>query len=569
MENDRLEFLLQRYFDQLLLPGEQAELSRMLLESSQARESFWSMARWNALIRQWGEAEWGRLDAEAPALRVLPAPRKVGRIKKDGQRMARPSFGRKARYWLAPFAVAAAAVVLFCFFQNNGSSARREEAPANGVAILTCTSGAVWADTMRSAGDVLKPGWIRLKSGAVKLEFSRGARVILEGPAEIELVSDNEARLRTGKLRAYVPEPAHGFLVRAADFTVTDLGTEFGCTVPEKGEPEVHVFAGLVALELANQPEAGRQIPEEQALQINHGQVREISPRPDLFLNEQELARRELEYAATRMANWRKTSQVLSRHPATLVHLDFERASNWERTVVNRGRRGLVDSDATIIGCDRVSGRWPDKGGIEFKRSDDRLRLTVPGLYESLTLMTWVRVEQLPSNKQSLLMTESFQPGEVNWYLDSDGALGFGVRVNSGESSGWSGSHSQSVIGRDALDSWVLLATVFDGQTGKVTHYFNGQAAGSGPIQSDAPLRLDTFEIGNWAVRADDPKWAMAGATEPRDSVRNFQGRMDEFILLSIPLEADDIRQIYQNGRPSESGSLSTVSASPKRGPLR
>ncbi|MES2569246.1 MAG: LamG domain-containing protein, partial [Verrucomicrobiota bacterium] len=489
-------------------------------------------------------------------LRVLPPPP----ASRPGTGGKRPSLRplRKMRRWTIP--LAAAVVLGFYFFQNAPAPQGNPETPSNGIALLASTSDAVWADRMRSPGEVLTPGWMRLKSGAVKLEFSRGARVILEGPAELQLVSDNEARIRTGKLRAYVPEPAHGFLVRGPEFAITDLGTEFGCTVPEKGEAEVHVFTGLIALELANLPEAGRQIPENQAMQIHRGQVREIPARPELFLNEEELARRELAYANGRMALWRKASQALSRHPSTLVHLDFERGSDWERSLANRARRGLVDSNATIVGCDWVDGRWPGKGSLEFKRADDRLRLTVPGLYESLTLLAWVRVERLPHSRQSLLMTESFQPGEVHWYLDSDGALGFGVRVNSGESTGWTGAHSHPLIGPGTLETWVLLATVFDGQSGNVTHYFNGQPAGTAPIQNDAPLRLDTFEVGNWAVRADDPKWAMAGVSEPRENVRNFHGRMDEFALLSVPLEAGEIAQIYRDGRPGETGNQSAVS---------
>src|SRR4051812_48018116 len=74
MDFERLQFLLQRYFDQMLTVEERAELSTMLLASSRARGEFWESARWHALIRQWGEAEWGRRDAEGLALRPLPAP---------------------------------------------------------------------------------------------------------------------------------------------------------------------------------------------------------------------------------------------------------------------------------------------------------------------------------------------------------------------------------------------------------------------------------------------------------------------------------------------------------------
>src|SRR5258708_20556353 len=84
MSDERTQLLLQRYFDQMLSVEERHELSTMLLASPRAREDFWELARWNALIRQWGEAEWGRRDAEGLAFRPLravaapkAAPRKV------------------------------------------------------------------------------------------------------------------------------------------------------------------------------------------------------------------------------------------------------------------------------------------------------------------------------------------------------------------------------------------------------------------------------------------------------------------------------------------------------------
>ena len=73
MSDERTQLLLQRYFDQVLTGEERSELSTMLLASPRARDEFWELARWNALIRQWGEAEWGRRDAEEITLRPLPA----------------------------------------------------------------------------------------------------------------------------------------------------------------------------------------------------------------------------------------------------------------------------------------------------------------------------------------------------------------------------------------------------------------------------------------------------------------------------------------------------------------
>ena len=57
MDEERLELLLHRYFDQVLTIEEREELEVMLLGYARARETYWEAARWNALVRQWGEAE--------------------------------------------------------------------------------------------------------------------------------------------------------------------------------------------------------------------------------------------------------------------------------------------------------------------------------------------------------------------------------------------------------------------------------------------------------------------------------------------------------------------------------
>jgi DNA-directed RNA polymerase specialized sigma24 family protein len=53
------------------------------------------------------------------------------------------------------------------------------------------------------------------------------------------------------------------------------------------------------------------------------------------------------------------------------------------------------------------------------------------------------------------------------------------------------------------------------------------------------PLRIEAAEIGNWVVPRE------TGA-EP---IRNFNGRIDEFLLFRAALEPHEIRQMYEAGR--------------------
>jgi hypothetical protein len=546
MDFERLQFLLQRYFDQMLTVEERAELSTMLLASSRARDEFWEGARWHALIRQWGEAEWGRRDAEIIAVRPIPAPVP-----------ARPASSTKIipfprrRFHIPKVAWAAAAAVALLagslFYVPWKKAPTVDGTVSSSLAVLTHSADPVWAEGSgdHQSGEGLSAGWLKLKSGAVQLEFSRGARVVLEGPAELELLNDNEAFLSSGKLRAHVPDPAHGFTVRSKGFSVVDHGTEFGVDLPVTGDPQVHVFKGLVALQRGKA--AQQELHKDQAVQIEGERVKEIPARLDQFLSDEELARRERASVRGRLLAWKAASHVLSEHPAALVHLDFEGDRGWARNIPNRAWQAIPEAPATMVGCDFADGRWPGKGAVEFNRPDDRLRLNVSGGYQSMTLVAWVRVDSLPDRPQSLVMADGMGTGDVQWYLSRWGELGFGVHIGKKDDpTGWRYHHTQPVITSDNLGAWVCLASSYDGTTDTVTHYFNGQPVGADRLGVRTLLQLETFEIGNWALRPGDQRLAGVVPRSNGDSARNLHGRMDELAIFSAPLSADEIRQIYE-----------------------
>ena len=98
----------------------------------------------------------------------------------------------------------------------------------------------------------------------------------------------------------------------------------------------------------------------------------------------------------------------------------------------------------------------------------------------------------------------------------------------------------------------------FDGATGVATHYFNGQPVASGALDAGGPLRLHTVEIGNWGLRPGAPLLASKRvAEEPGGYVRNLQGRVDEFAILSAPLSAQEIQRLYESGRPDAAPTFS------------
>jgi hypothetical protein len=93
---------------------------------------------------------------------------------------------------------------------------------------------------------------VRLDSGTANLALPGVGHVIVEGPAEFELVEPLRARLNRGRIKMRVTEKSgHGFTVETPFGNVMDLGTEFGLDVSEKGQAGVVVFDGAVNLQVA------------------------------------------------------------------------------------------------------------------------------------------------------------------------------------------------------------------------------------------------------------------------------------------------------------------------------
>lgn len=307
---------------------------------------------------------------EAIARRVVAVPARAAE-RPGVQHLPARVHERPRRSWWIPLAVAMAAVVAWKNFLPSRSNS------AAPIAVLTRAADAVWADASFAPqpGSALKPGWLRLKAGAVQVEFSRGARVVVEGPAEFQLVSDNEGRLGFGRLWAHVPPKAHGFTVRARDFTAVDLGTEFGCKVPPDGPAEVHVFGGSVEVRDAAGLQAMR---ANQALQLATTGSREIPAQRRGFLGEEQMPQRTA----------------------------FLRGSRTEQDIGAPDRRGSTSLDART-GVWTVAG-----GGADIYGASDQFHFVAQELAGDGTLIAQVSSLEVTDGyaKAGLMWRESHAP---------------------------------------------------------------------------------------------------------------------------------------------------------------
>lgn len=562
MIDERLIVLLDSYLDGSLTAEDKQELERMLLDSDAARRTFWERAS----LHGWTYAA-AKLNYSAKPTAEVARERRgldgvsfeafFGWLKRAG------SFGWKIG--LAGGACAAA-VMLWSHFHEPvadeddvTAGMPAESVITNGVATLTHGTGIVWEHETNSieVGSLLTPGWLQLKSGAVQIDFNSGARVIVEGPAELELISPMEARLRSGKLSARVPEPAHGFKVYTPDVTVTDLGTEFGLDREQSKPVQVEVFEGKVqvAVDGTNQPEL---LNAGQGVQVSSQHAEPMATiNPLDFLSADELARRESVEFHTRYQDWKQMDRLLDKDPATLVHLNFEDRRSRSHSLANRASGILAGTHVTVSGCNWAEGRWPGKGALQFSRPNDRVRLAVPGEFQSLTYVAWVRVDSLTSPWISLALVDTFQTGETHWQIHQNGSLELSVRPVGGKA-GWDHLVSRPVMTHE-LGQWVQLAAVYDGNAGRMSLYLNGKQIASKSEKRRVPLTLGSLELGNWTPRA---RRAPASYR-----IRDLHGCMDEFALLSRPLSGEEIRRLYDLGKPHEAVMVAKAPAESPRNP--
>ncbi len=544
MDSERISWLLGRYVDEGLAPPDKAELEQALLSSSQARELFWEHARIHTALRQLGEENWGRRVA---GLSGEEGPASSGRGRRTRGRMAWTIAAGFCRYggWLV--AAASIAFVLANPPALTVSPANMvAERTTSGIAVLTRAVDVEWeaesprpadAGTHSTAG-VLGRDRLRLKSGLLQVEFNSSARVILEGPADFELVSADEGLCRSGKVTLQVPVQARGFRVRSPRVLIDGAGSSFSMDVKQDGTTEVYVVLGQAELSVIGKPLSRRSLGEREAIRVTASNTFESVTVPShTFQTDIDFERRSASDWARRKQSWETAGRATDDVPGLLVRYGFEPASDWDRTLKNSARSATPHTDGAIVGCEWVEGRWPGKRALEFKRVSDRVRLLVPGEFDSMTLAAWVRVDA-ENTIRSLMMSEGWELGDLHWQINREGQVVLGVQDRDG--SGGVNYRSPVVFTAERIGQWIHLAVVYDRAGGRVSHYVNGQPVGSNPVESSVSLKVGNAELANWTP----------GVKNTSTPIRNFHGRMDEFLIFGRALGAGEIEPLFAAGQP-------------------
>ena len=416
-----------------------------------------------------------------------------------------------------------------------------EEVIVDPVAVLTKTVGVEWSDEAEikpELGNTLEPCRLKLESGLAQIEFLQGSTVVLEGPVEFEIINPNGGELFFGKLRASVPQVATGFSIEVPNGKIIDLGTEFGLHVHEGGSTEVFVYKGRVLYEgVAGEDEdVFREISGGESIFIDpYGFPRWVEMPTEPFMGKAELAYRSMEESQRRHSAWVQMSKEIAQNPKTRLYFTFDNQDDWSRVLLDTSTASQTPSNGAVIGCKWEEGRWSGKGALAFKRDNDRVRLNLPKHLTSATLVAWIKIDALPQSIAPIICAEPLSLGAACWSINKQGQLA--LRVKSAK--GFNLYESAVAFGKERVGRWTHVATTLDSESKMISHYVNGRSFSHERMSELVPLNFEKSLLGSSSM----PK-APKGAA--------LRGSIDEFVLFEEAYKEDEIRRIYEIGRPYE-----------------
>ncbi len=412
------------------------------------------------------------------------------------------------------------------------------------VAVLSRVADATLAGSKPLlVGSPVRAGKFVVDSGLVQLEFLSGANLVVEGPAELDLVSKSLVVCRRGKLRAYVPDQAKGFMVDTPHHRAVDLGTEFAVSVAADSSSEVHVLDGEVEVYDIDTFDRNARPVETKNLRLGDGlrtsaagDVAEMAAEPGKFVGVEQLLSLSTEDGLSRYSRWREQTEQWRTDDHVVAYYSFEGHPAWARVLRHDGPSALSSLKGAIVGCRWAEGRWPDKRALEFKSTEDRVRLNIPGEFESITLACWIRIDGFDRWLSSILLTDGHNLGEPHWQFTETGQLLLGVKAEPDQSQEYL---TETVLRPTDLGRWIHLACVYNKAQSEVAHYVDGRRVSTQPIVKGIPLRFGPAELGNWIPE------------ELKDHrIRSLNGRIDEFLLRDAAMTDDEVRELFEAGQP-------------------
>lgn len=380
-----------------------------------------------------------------------------------------------------------------------------------------------------TVGSDLYPGPLILKKGLAEVTMVNGAQVLLEAPVEIELESSSGIYLRKGRLVANIENSNEDrFIVRTANATVVDFGTEFGVEVDPTGQTHAHVFQGEVELRQGSDPlkyDGRMQLEAGQAGMVKtSGELERIDTQPERFVSAM----------PTRYERAVKKSKPLD-------YWRFDRDGKGQ--LRNEKTAGFNDGYNLFGSLEYVDG--PKLGGDKPNRA-----LRFPGVRghyivlhdkpeayqkaEGLSIAMWIRPEA-PRREQIIIMhgnktddTRSTdrvfltEDNRVNVYVFCHTVKDF-VEISSNPI---------------PLQQWTHVAVTYTDKD-MLNLYINGNLAARQKLTGE----VETYPfIDCWYVGSGAQNLEKNFASDPK----SFAGSIDEISHYGRELSAQEVRTLYE-----------------------
>ena len=558
MTDQKLEQLISAWLDGRLNESESQLLQQQLLESSDARKTFRDFSALDAAISRLagGEHEIIETSLESSSIGFQQALAES----------TTPPTSFFSMWNLGILIAGLIGVGLLAYqagqsFSTNGTQSiavkpieteAAGEATISGHATLRRGAGIQWSQDAGSfrEGDVLPAGLLQIDAGVAEIDFFCGATVVVEGPAKLDLESDWSVRLLSGRLRANVPPAAQGFIVKAEDSEIIDLGTEFAIEVGE-GIAKVQVVDGEVKLRggiydgdhlVTGQ---GRVLKGRDADVIVFDGLSTIGDVQRLHAAEQ----------AERFVRWKTWSEKLRSDKRLIAYYLMSESKN-DRDVPNFATTGNA-LDGKIVGpVSVVEGRFGKaSSGLAFHRAGSRVRALIDGEFNAFTFACWARVDALEHEYNALFMSDGYEDGEPHWQIRRNGCLMLSVMVDATPPPGpnvdeFGNIHhvysTKPIWDSSQKGQWVHIASTYDPANRQVRHFVNGREIANEKIKDEyyiRALRIGAAEVGNWG---------QPFRKSPDFAVRNLNGAIDEMAIFGSALSAREIQELYENGKPFE-----------------
>lgn len=433
----------------------------------------------------------------------------------------------------------------------------RKETTISGYAMLRRSVDIQWTEgqTPHKDGDVLTAGILQFEKGLAEIDFFCGATLVVEGPAKMNLESDWSVQLLQGRLRANVPPAARGFIVKAADSEIIDLGTEFALEVNDN-KARVKVIDGEVKLKggaldgnhlVTGQGKwlSGKEIDSKDKFE-ELSSIDDINRRRDLAQKSQ-------------FEKWMQYSDELRKDSRLIAYYPIAKSEN-QRLIPNISITGS-NRDGQIVGLvNKVNGRFGAiSSGLEFDRPGSRVRVRIDGEYRAYTFSCWVKIDNLEHRYNSIFMGDGYENGEPHWQIRDDGKIMFSVMVDDTKEIEYRNPVDNQLVKDAGLHrvyatkpfwdvsksgQWFHLVAVYDPENRVVNQFVNGELASHHEIKDKfyiEKLRIGPAEIGNWGQPFRSTPWF---------AVRNLNGAVDELAIFSSALNASEIKTMFEQGKP-------------------